>query len=140
MLIGVGVFLAGIFLVAAYRARAALHAVEQGPYLRVHAIGWCRPPDGCNYAIFDGTDRDTPTWVLRLPLRRPMTVADAWLCGDARPSQKGAVALIDDSGDLLGAGRIVSVAKGMERWRRSMTAPGRLVQKPPEGWYPPGSH
>lgn len=140
ILLGVGVFLSGIFFVASYRYVVAERGVERGPYLPVYAIGWCRPPDGCNYALFDGAAREAPAWVVRLPLRRPMASGAAWLCGSSAQSWIGAVALVAESGELLGAGRIVSDKKAAARWARRATMPGPLVQKPPDGWFPPGSH
>jgi hypothetical protein len=139
-LVGLGVVLPSLFFVAAYRSSAAARAVDRGPYRRVHAVGWCRPPDGCNYAIFEGPERSRPSWVLRLPLRRPMTTADAWLCGAPQPSWFTALALIDDSGDVLGAGRIVAPRTAVTRWNRREAPPSRLVAPPPRNWYPPGSH
>lgn len=54
-------------------ATAARAGLRSGMFRAVRAEGWCRPPDGCNYAIFTGTDADEPGAVVRLPLRREVS-------------------------------------------------------------------
>lgn len=135
---GFGLIFGALYGTAWRRATAARAGLRSGMFRAVRAEGWCRPPDGCNYAIFTGTDADEPGAVVRLPLRREMKrFAHAWLAGDAEPSVLGGVGLFD-SGGLLATGRVVSERTARKRWLRRGQIPGRHVQRPPEGWYPPG--
>jgi hypothetical protein len=135
-----GLIFVGIFGIASFRASKAANAITHGPWARVYAVGWCRPPDGCNYAVFTRTPRpgDAPALVMRLPLRRQMVTATGWLCGLTQPRRFGAVALLSDDGALLGTGRIVSDRAAANLWRRHDTEPSRFVMKPPDDWLPPG--
>jgi hypothetical protein len=135
-----GIFLGGLFGVAWYRSRRVVSNLRNGPFSHVHAIGWTRPPDGCNYALFPEWTGvpGNPKWILRLPLRRPMYEADGWLCGSSEPSLMGASALIDEGGVLLGYGRIIGHKKGLRRWNRRNLRPNSFVTRPPKGIYPPG--
>ncbi len=112
--------IAALFLLVAYRARAAERCLE-GPCVEVFAVGWARAPDGCNYALFDsGADpsTDKPRWVLRLPRVRPLSSTRARLCGEPRPTLLGGRALIGRDGTLLAVGRIVDDATAQRRWER----------------------
>ena len=60
-----------------------------------------------------------------------------WLAGPAKPAVLGGVGLLSEDG-LLATGRIVSDRAARKRWGRRETVPGKMVQRPPEGWYPPG--
>lgn len=136
-LAGIGVTFGSIYGLALRRVLAARAALRSGPFRGVRAEGWCRPPDGCNYALF-ASPGDMPDAVLRLPLRREMRGAvDAWLAGRIEPAILGGVGLFNDEG-LLGTGRILPGHLGRKRWMRRRKEPGRLVQRPPEDWLPPG--
>lgn len=136
---GLGLTLGFLFGIAWWRVAAAHRATFVGPFERVHAVGWCRPPDGCNFAMFliDREDGDEPDYVLRLPVRRQMAKSDAWLCGSPKPAMLGGLALLSGTG-LLGAGRIVSRRAGLKRWRRKDVPPGKHVMRPPNNWLPRG--
>jgi hypothetical protein len=135
---GLGLMFAGLYAVALRRVVIAQSSLRDGPVRAVRAVGWCRPPDGCNYAVFIGPDLSTPDAVIRLPLRREVSPSiDGWLCGDVVPAVWGGVALIGESG-LLATGRIVSRRTGQKRWQRRSVEPGRWVQRPPRDWLPPG--
>jgi hypothetical protein len=135
-----GAALACVFTIASRRASKAAAAIASGPWSRVHAVGWCRPPDGCNYGIFTRAPRpgDVPSVVMRLPIRREMTKSTGWLCGAAKPGILGSVALINDDGELLGTGRVIREGTALKRWRRRETQPLRFLMKPPKNWLPPG--
>lgn len=136
---GFGLTFGALYGVAWRRASAARSALEASEFVEVRAVGWCRPPDGCNYALFNDSEQESPDWVLRLPVRREMKRSvSAWVAGRLEPSVLGGVALFDEEG-LLATGRIVEPASGRKKWERRNKEPGRMVQRPPEGWYPPGS-
>ena len=120
--LGIGVLIVSLFFVwSVYRLRAARKSVLAGPYQAVRAVGWTRPPDGCNYGLFRGSDarQDDPDWVLRLPLKRHVRTTSAILCGTPRPgSYFGGLALIDPDGSFLAAGRIVGPYTAQKRWER----------------------
>lgn len=134
-----GATVGGLFAVTTSRLDAATRAVEAGPYQPVHAVGWTRPPDGCNIGLFLGDGRDEPDVVVRLPIVRSMTTADGWVAGDVTPGLGRAgrvVAVFRSDGELMGAGRIVPTQVGRERWARSSLRshplmPGSAMWQPP---------
>ena len=133
-----GVAGGSVFGTALLRAVIARSLVRTGPYARVRVVGWCRPPDGCNYALFFRDESSHPGAVVRLPIRRGMKgSAVAWVAGPVRPSTFGSVGLFDESG-LLATGRVVDSGIGLKRWQRRATEPGRTVSRPPKDWLPPG--
>ena len=137
VLAGIGLTFGALYGLALRRATAARSALRSGRFREVRAEGWCRPPDGCDYALFASPGNE-PDAVLRLPLRREMKRSvEGWLAGSTEPSILGGVGLFNDEG-LLATGRIVSDRSGRKRWMRREREPGRLVQRPPEDWYPPG--
>jgi hypothetical protein len=133
-----GVVWLGVFLVALSRTWAAGRHLRTGPQRWVKAVGWCRPGDGCNYGIFldAGATPDSPDLVMRLPLRRRPLSTEGWLIGE--PGAFGLL-LTTESGEFLGAGRIVQDSTAIDRWNRRDQPPGRLTQTPPD-WEPPGGH
>lgn len=139
LIAGLGLTFAALYGIAWRRASAARSAIRSGQFREVTAKGWCRPPDGCNYALFATSGSEEPDAVLRLPLRRELKrSADAWLAGNNVPSLLGGVGLLNEDG-LLATGRIVSERTARKRWARREKEPGRMVQRPPEGWYPPAA-
>jgi hypothetical protein len=130
----------GIFGIAWVRATKASAGITDGPWLRVFAVGWCRPPDGCNYAVFADVrqPQDTPALVIRLPLRREMRSSNAWLCGAPKRGLLRSVALLAESGELLATGRVLRSSVAVDRWRRRADEPSRFVIRPPDDWLPPG--
>ena len=137
---GIGLVLLGIYLVATWRARLARDGILNGPWHKVFVVGWCRPPDGCNYAVFDAStnDRTIPQYVVRLPLRRAMKDGSAWLGGIPTQGLLRSVALVAESGELLGTGRILGRKIARTRWERRAQPPSKLVARPPEDRLPPG--
>lgn len=129
LFIGLGAgSIAAAFAMNGYRLRNAQHSLL-GPYRKVWAVGWSRPPDGCNYALFDGLQQagGRPDWVLRLPTVRDVQSGAGFLCGEPQPGRLlGGHALIADTGTLLAAGRIVRHDLGQKRWERRTT--------PKSGW------
>ena len=118
----------GLYGVAAYRALRALLVVKSVPGRLVRFEGWCRPTDGCNFALFAAENSlDTPFAVIRLPLVREMSSGTGWVF---QRGSESAAALVSERGELLGAGRIVN--DGAARWLRRDDAPPRFVIKPPD--------
>ena len=77
-------------------------ALRRGPFQRVRAVGWCRPGDGCNYAVFANDDDPSPDLVVRLPLRRDVeSEVEGWFADETNPVLYGGVALFGADG-LLG--------------------------------------
>ena len=103
-----------LFGVAAYRALRGRQAIASEDGVSVKFEGWCRPPDGCHYAMFpkDGSSA-VPFAVLRLPLVRRMSSGSGWLFESSRST---AAALVGADGELLAIGRLVD--NGLDRWQR----------------------
>lgn len=133
-----GVTFGALFGIAWRRAGAAKRALTASTPLAANCAGWCRPPDGCNYAVFFTAEERTPDLVVRLPLRREMVSStQGWLYGSAKPSLVGGVALVGPNG-LLATGRVVPKRSARKKWARRTTEPAWWVQRPPENWLPPG--
>jgi len=123
----------GVYCVASYRGWHARRLVIRSPGMQVQYDGWCRPPDGCNYALFrPDTASGPPFAVLRLPIRREMSAGAGWFFG-AGDTKAGA--LVARDGRLLGAGRILD--DGSSAWDRRGVAPPWYVMNPPD-LNPPG--
>jgi hypothetical protein len=109
------------FTLAGFRTHLARRSLKQG-CREVLAVGWMKPPDGCNYAVFqrDANPAESdPDLVLRLPVRRRTVKSLAFLCGSTRPSRfRSAAALLSPDGTVLGVGRVRPTANGQEVWRR----------------------
>jgi len=124
----------GLYGVAAYRAFRARLVVQRAPGRPVRYQGWCRPPDGCNYALFAAdTSVDRPFAVIRLPIVREMSSGSGWLF---HRNSESAAALVGGDGELLGAGRVID--DGIARWLRRDDGPSRFVMKPPDFKPPAG--
>jgi len=120
------------YAVALSRSVAAGRVLDEGPYQRVHVVGWTRPPDGCNLGLFLSESRADPDVVVRLPTVRSVTSADGWVAGDVTPSLGRVgrvVAVFRNDGEILGAGAIVATYVGRERWAESQRAPDRLSRR-----------
>jgi hypothetical protein len=138
MAAGFGLTFGSIYGVGRRRAAVARRVLHGGNPRAVWAVGWCRPPDGCNYALFMQAKSEEPHVVVRLPLRRDMERStSAWVYGSLKRSVLGGVALVGPEG-LLATGRVVSSRTARKRWRRFDTVPSVWVQRPPEDWLPPG--
>lgn len=138
LIAAIGLSFGALYLVAGWRKHVAAKCVRGGPYRAVRVQGWCRPPDGCNYGIFESIavpEGARPSWVMRLPLRREMFTGPAWLCGTP---DLAAAALVGVDGAVLGAGRIRPTDDGLRVWYRRETPPGHFVARPPEDFLPPG--
>ncbi len=119
--------LAGVYGVGAYRSMKARRVVASEPGMHVRYEGWCRSPDGCNYAMFNPESvSDVPFAVLRLPIVREMSTGSGWFF---QGSGTNAAALVSVHGELLGAGRVL--ADGTSRWQRRAEPAPRFVMKPP---------
>ena len=138
-LVGVfGLVLFAVYSVAWRRASMAGRALRRGPFQRVRAVGWCRPGDGCNYAVFANDDDPSPDLVVRLPLRRDVeSEVEGWFAGETNPVLYGGVALFGADG-LLATGRVLPNRRAVKVWARRSIEPGSWVQRPPTDWYPPG--
>src|SRR4029077_16493280 len=118
-----------LFIWTRFRLKEARRRLA-GPYRKVWAVGWSRPPDGCNYALFEGQQMrgDRPDWVLRLPTVKAAQSRAAFLCGEIRPGNITAGnALIGQDGSLLAAGRIVAERTGQRKWQRRSARKSRWV-------------
>lgn len=134
-----GMTFGALYGIAWRRAGAAERALSSSPPRAAYCAGWCRPPDGCNYAVFFTEENRTPDLVVRLPLRRDMVAStEGWFCGSTSPSLLGGVALLGPKG-LLATGRVVPERSARKKWARRTTEPGWWVQRPPEDWIPPGA-
>jgi len=136
-----GLTFAALYAIAWRRARVAQRLIENSEPRAVWAIGWERPPDGANYALFlHGSADDDPDFVVRLPLRRDLRRSTAaWVYGRLEPDILGGVALVGPDG-LLATGRVVGRRSARGKWRRFGTEPSGWVRRPPEDWLPPGGH
>ena len=103
-----------LFGIAGYRALRGHQAIASEPGVSVRFEGWCRPPDGCNYAMFpnDGSS-SVPFAVLRLPVVRRMSSGSGWLFESSRSK---AAALVGAAGEVLAVGRLVDDC--LDRWQR----------------------
>lgn len=134
---GFGFAFGALFAVAWRRFSVALRAVEDGPYRRVHVVGWVRPPDGCNLGLFWTAHMAVPDAVVRLPLTRDVNTTDGWVAGDITTSAGRAVAVFDERGEVVGAGRTVPAKSARRKWSRRHQRPSRWVMQPPGSWRPP---
>lgn len=122
----------GAYGVAAFRAIRARQTLHTDPGLAVTYEGWCRAPDGCNFACFRAVDpTDEPFAVVRLPIVREMSKGSGWLF----QGRGAAAALVSADGELLGTGRIID--DGLARWNRRAEPTPKNVMNPPK-WTPPG--
>lgn len=134
---GFGFTFGSLYAIAWRRAAVARSRLQAGDARAVWAVGWCRPPDGCNYALFVQASSETPHVVVRLPLRRDMERSSAaWVYGSLKPAMLGGLALLGSNG-LLATGRVVSSRAARRKWQRFDTTPSIWVQRPPENWMPP---
>ena len=113
-----GLLVAGVYSLTALRAnrlRRSLPAEAR----RVVVVGWTRAPDGSNYAIFSpgaNIESADPELVLKLASARDVGSGKALLLGSNGP--KGAAALVDAAGNVLGVGALRSPANGTKVWAR----------------------
>jgi hypothetical protein len=132
----IGPTIAVLYAVVIYRYSNAKIALRSTP-APVWVRGWCRPPDGCNYAVFDSEpDEGTePELVVRLPIKRAMATGPAWLC---LTINRDAAVLFDDQGNFLGAGRVLASGRASTVYPRRDEPPGKHVMQPPKDFLPPG--
>lgn len=117
---------ASLMVWSGWRLRVTAPVVAEGPYVRVDVVRWTRRPDGCNVGLLNPGDdpaSSEPFAVLRLATTQSALQTSGWLCGPAISGTSGPVAVIDSSGSLLGAGRLVDIDAGLARWNRRTSVP-----------------
>jgi hypothetical protein len=130
-----GLLVAGVFSITAIRANRLRRTLTEEAR-RVVVVGWTRAPDGSNYAIFSpGADTESadPELVLKLASARDVGSGKAILLGSNGP--KGAAALVDTAGNVLGVGGLRSPVNATKVWARRHDATpwwaGAGRRKPP---------
>jgi hypothetical protein len=112
-----GVAVSFVYLLTALRASVLLRELP-AETRRVAVVGWTRPPDGTNYAIWPaGADQgDEPEAVLGAGGARDVVSGGALLLVTTR--LRRSAALIGPAGQVLGIGSLRSPARAAKVWTR----------------------